>query len=248
VLIGIGIIASQNRSVWIGSAVSLVALGVLYRRFGRPSTRRVRKDQAIVYALVLVLGAGLFLGMSRMGVTLSRRANTLPNLSETESFRWRRGMWDKAIRMTKARPLMGWGIGTFPINQALFFHPACRVRDQRTILLKGASLYENAHNTYLQMSAEIGVVGLLLYLAVLGSFIVAGVRLLPEIQSRYRARILCGSMAAVIGQVVSGIGNPAWEFAQCSLFLWVAIGVGALAAGLGDRGRTSERASDQAAV
>ena len=45
-----------------------------------------------------------------------------------------------------------------------------------------------------------------------------------------------------VAHLVSAFGSPAWEFPECSTFLWVILALGMVAAGLGDRGREPESA------
>jgi hypothetical protein len=48
----------------------------------------------------------------------------------------------------------------------------------------------------------------------------------------FRQAALIGLMAGVVGQMVSAVANPAWEYAECSLFYWFVLGLGMVAAGL----------------
>jgi O-antigen ligase len=238
VLMAIGIVVTQNRSAWGGTAAALLLMGVLSARYRKgASGQGLQKHTVAAALLVMAAAVGLFLGLSRMGSALSYRADSLTVLNQTESYRWRAGMWIKAFRMARDRPVLGWGVGTFPINQALYYHPDAPSLSQRAIIRRGPSLWENAHNTYLTLAAELGFTGLALYLGILGAFFVTGVKALKRGRRGIRQAVLIGCMAAIAGQMVSGIGNPAWEYAQCSLFFWTVFGLGMAAAGLGDRGR-----------
>jgi putative inorganic carbon (HCO3(-)) transporter len=186
--------------------------------------------------VMVALVVGLFLVMSRMSGSLSQRANTLSSLERDQSFQWRLGMWSKALRMTRDRPLMGWGIGSFPLQQALYYHPEAASRSQRSILRTGPTLQENAHNSYLQLAAEIGIPGLLLYLALLCTFFVTGLRALPHLDPGPRQGILMGALAGIAGQMVCAVGNPSWEFPECSAFFWLVLAIGMAAAGVPSRG------------
>ncbi len=45
--------------------------------------------------------------------------------------------------------------------------------------------------------------------------------------------MLAAAVSAVAAQIVSAAGTPAWEFPECSLFLWAVLGFGMAAAGAG---------------
>ena len=238
VIIGAGILVTRNRSAWAGTAVALLLMGILYLRYGRQGYKtRLQKHQVLVPVVMVALILGLFLGLSRMGGDFSRRAGTLTSLQQDNSFKWRLGMWDKALRMMRDRPLMGWGVGNFRLQQALYFHPDAPSRQQKTIR-RQPSDRENAHNSFLQAGAELGIPGLLLFVSLFGAFFVTALGALPRMRPGFRQAMLIASIAAVGGQVVTSFGNPSLEFAECSLFFWLVLGIGMATAGVGERGRS----------
>jgi O-antigen ligase len=203
----------------------------------REGALSVRKHQLLLPAATLVLAGGLFFVVSRMEGGVTSRAFSMTRLTSDASFQWRLAMWNKCLRMTNDRPLTGWGIGTFPVQQALYFHPHAPSRTQLEIVQTGPRLTENAHNTYLQMAAETGYTGLGLYLGIFAAFFGTAFRALRGSRPGFRRALMIGTMAALAGQMVAAIGTPAWEFPECSLFLWVILGMGMAAAGVGNRGR-----------
>jgi len=244
VMLAAGILVSQNRSAWMGTALALVAIAALFWRFGGDGRdKRVQKHQVVVPLVMLVLAGGLFFYLSRTGSAVFSRVGTLAGVAQDGTYRWRRGMWDKAWRMTLKKPATGWGVGTFPVNQALYYHPDAPFRTQRTIVDRGPNLNDNAHNTYLQISAEMGFPGLALYLGIFAAFFVTALRAAPKIRRGTRQAMLFACVAAVLAQMVSAIGSPAWEFPEVSLFLWLVLGLGMAAAGVGERGREAEEDS-----
>jgi O-antigen ligase len=238
VIVVAAILVTRNRSVWAASIVALVVMGLLYLKYGRAATRvTVQKHQIVIPALAVLLSLGLFFQISRVGGGLDQRVQTVKALNRDDSFQWRLGMWNKALQMAIDRPVFGYGVGTFPLQQALYFHKNAPSRSQRSIYQKGASLSENAHNTYFQIAAELGFVGLVLYLSIFGAFFYTALRAMRRQRKGFRHSILIACTAAVVAQMVSAVGSPAWEFAECSLFLWLMLGLGMAAAGVGERGR-----------
>lgn len=237
-IVAAGVVVCKNRSAWLGSLVGLLVLEVLYLRYtrrGRPLT--LGRHHLLLPIATILLAGTLVFAVSRIEGGLSRRALTLSRLTADSSFQWRLAMWNKCLRMAHDRPLAGWGIGTYPVQQALYYHPNAPSRSQREIVQTGPRLTEDAHNLYLQLAAEIGYGGLALYFLVLGSFFVTAVRALKGLRPGFRHAILIGAIASVAGQMVAAIGTPAWEFPECSLFFWLILAIGMCAAGLGNRGR-----------
>lgn len=236
-----GVLVCKNRSAWLGSLTGLLVLGLLYFRY----TRRGKplafgRHMLLLPVATLLLAGTLVFAVSRMEGGLSRRAVTLSQLTKDSSFQWRLAMWDKCLRMAHDRPVAGWGIGTYPVQQALYYHRDAPSRSQRDIVKTGPRLTEDAHNLYLQLAAEIGYGGLALYLAVLGCFFFTALRALRDLRPGFRHAILIGTIASIASQMVAAIGTPAWEFPECSLFFWLILAIGMTAAGLGNRGRETK--------
>jgi O-antigen ligase len=238
VIVIAGVLVCKNRSAWLGSLVGLVVLGILYVRYtrrGKPIT--FGRHLLLLPIATIALAGTLVFAVSRMEGGLGRRAVTLSQLGTDSSFQWRLAMWNKCLRMAHDRPVAGWGIGTYPVQQALYYHPNAPSRSQRDIVKTGPRLTEDAHNLYLQLAAEIGYGGLALYLAVLACFFVTALRALRDLRPGFRHAILIGTVASIASQMVAAIGTPAWEFPECSLFFWLILAIGMTAAGLGNRGR-----------
>lgn len=234
----VGVLVLQNRSIWLGCGVAMPVLLFLYIKHIFLKRNRIDRSTIIVPALVLVLLIGVFFAFSNRPEVILSRFESVKALDSDKTLNWRKGMWNKAFRMIARKPVMGWGVGTFPVNQALFYHPdVLPHRSQKVIVEGGPSLSENAHNTYLQLTAEMGFVGLGLFLTMFLTWFATAFRGLRELQPGLRSAVLIGCISSIIVMMVSAIGNPAWEFPECSLFYWTALGLGMACCGLGDRGR-----------
>lgn len=233
-----GLVVTRNRSTWAGAVVALIVLGALYVQFGLSRrSSRVRWQDGLLFALVAVLSVGIFLAFSNYGDSVARRFGSLSALSQDVSVGWRFDSWRAALELAREHPVLGVGVGTFALNQQRF---VTGVGEQKTVFEQGSTLWENAHNSYLQIAAEIGFVGLALYLAIFAAFFVTAVRSLKLLPRGSRRVLVMGSIAAVAAQMVSAVGNPAWEYAECSTFLWLVMGLGMAAGGLGERGTGTE--------
>jgi len=125
--------------------------------------------------------------------------------------------------MIAEKPLLGWGTGSFPAMHQPFTHTGHRADEVYT---KGPSIEDEAHNSYLQLWAELGIVGLALWLAALVSFLIAGIRALKRYPARSLPQwALIGCLSALTGQMVDALANPAWQFANVALPLWIILGL-----------------------
>jgi O-antigen ligase len=235
------LLLTQTRSSWVGVLFALGTLALLAWRYTNAGRNFMGQKHQMVVPLAIVVGAlGLFLFASRSTPMLAARAKTLAHASQDASFAWRLEMWQGAWKLIRERPLFGWGIGTFPLEHSRVV-PGAAPRDfvRRT----GPTLAEEAHNEYLQIGAELGLLGVGLYLWILGAFFQTGLRALRHREGGFRQLVLLGSLAGVAGQVVDALSNPAWRFADVSFLFWLTLGLGMAVA----RTLRSEPATEAAA-
>ena len=181
------LLLTYSRGAYIGLAVFLVAAGALLW----PLRRR-----AWPVLLLVVTAAGLSVarlpsvGLRAAGITLDQGDTAASRLF----------IWSTAIRMWRAHPLWGTGIGTF--NDAYSaFRPEGVLTTYAALRIPGS-----AHNDYLQVLAEAGLAGsALLGLALLWALILAA--------GRYRrggppTRIWLGAWGATAaGSAVTSVVN-----------------------------------------
>src|SRR5262249_31720581 len=98
------------------------------------------------------------------------------------------------------------------------------------VAAEGVTLSSLAHNDYLQLAAELGLVGLALYLAMLGGFFARATKRLREAPSETRKWLSIGALGAVAAQCVTALGNRGGQFGDVSPLLWLLLGLGMAAA------------------
>jgi len=244
------LLMAKARFAWAGSAVSLVALSLLGLRYNavskneQPNTShmlnqiRQRKHMVVGPLLILVGALALLTVQSQSVGGLQKWAATIPH---TENFATRILQWHGTVHMIEAKPIFGWGIGVYPVRQSEFTGMG---DDATQVLAHGTSHSNIAHNFYLQTAADLGLVGLALYLAVLVGFFAVGLGALSTMTDGLRKTVLIGCLAAMAGQVLDAFGSPAYNFGAVSLFQWVLLGLGMFAAGLGARSFSANASFD----
>jgi O-antigen ligase len=148
------IFLTQSRGAMI--ALILTALWVLLSR------RRARDF------VVMALAAGVIalLAPDSVWTRLSGLKNAsidkgMSGVDEERSAESRWLIWKVAVAVTKSSPLTGVGLSQYPINHQVTAPTISRLRT-----IQGR---RDAHSTYLRVSAETGIPGLLLYLCICGS-------------------------------------------------------------------------------
>lgn len=219
---------TQGRSAWMGGMAGLLTVGALAwkissQKGGTSLPLAARKHHFVLPAALIVITIGFFLVMNSQNHSVTDRAATLTQLSSDNSWQTRLHQhWGGALAMIKSKPLTGWGIGLFPVYQHAY-------TGQGIEIVEGGyrvSLAEQAHNFYLQTAAELGLPGLILMLAVLGSFLVTAIRQVGKMDAGIRQTLLLGCIAAVVGFSIDAISSPSWQFGQLSMFFWLMLGIG----------------------
>jgi O-antigen ligase len=163
--------------------------------------------------------------MSDVSTRVTARAGTLAQAAHgaDPSLRERVAQWQGTLRAIGRHPLLGLGLGNYVIRQQSFTGIG---RTPADVARRGASMEEQAHNEYLQMTAELGLPGLLLYLLMLLAFFAKSVHALRELPSGTRKVLLIGCIAAVAAQSIDALTNPAWRYSVCALYFWLVLGTG----------------------
>ncbi|BDI33124.1 hypothetical protein CCAX7_51750 [Capsulimonas corticalis] len=234
------LLVARCRSAWIAEAVALTVLAALSYRYFFDKKQLARQKYLIVAPILLVvICGGYFVASSHSADALQKRAASLGGLSSDYSVGIRQQMWKDAAKMISAKPILGHGIGQYPLASTRYGHTGMPAE---YVINHGADLRNNAHSYYLQMIAEIGLLGFGCYAAAVIGFFTVGIQALGRMQSGLRKAALLGTVAAMAGQVIDAIASPSYVFASVSLLQWVLMGLGMLAAGLPERWR-GERSS-----
>lgn len=193
-------------SLLCGLAVG--ALGVAARRDRLSAPRTIRRRTAIRAGLaVAVLAAVSFVAIGGPGMASDRfeEFKDPTGLSETstrlESFagngRWQ--YWTESVDAAATDPVLGIGPGTFEFWWA-------RNRDIDTGLVR------DAHSLYVETLGELGIVGLLLLVAVVGFILVMGGRRALAAAGERRLELAAATAAFLAFAVAAGL-DWLWELA-----------------------------------
>lgn len=146
--LGFCVLMSQSRGGFLGLAVIL-----LYFMITESSVR-------LRYRLTPILALGL--GLALMPAEVKDRLSTLRSLEDdynVESATGRVEIWKRAVKYVEQRPVFGVGIANFPIAES-------RLSDEAR-QFGGRWKSSVAHNSYVEITAETGVPGGILYLAMI---------------------------------------------------------------------------------
>lgn len=151
VSIGVICVIASILTVSRGGVIALTA-ALLFS----PLLARKKLQTAGIVATALVLIAGFILVLAPSG--------TVERLTDRDGGSGRTDIWKVATRIIEDRPISGVGVGNFP-NASVSYVITPGAVDSKTLISQPSV----AHNMYLEIWAESGIIGLLLFLGVLGS-------------------------------------------------------------------------------
>lgn len=179
---------------WLGLGAGLVVISLM-----KTQVRRA----GLVLIGIMLLSAGI--SLYRQG-----RLVRFFSVSEVGTVdRWH--MWQAAIRMIQDRPILGHGLNTFMANYLDYW-------------VGGQRQPRYAHNCYLQMTAETGVVGLVAFVWLLWLLLSRVVDVLRRDRPKDQALLVGYAAGLVAFALQSGIDTNFYALRQAVLF-WVVAGL-----------------------
>jgi O-antigen ligase len=200
-LIAVGLVVSASKGGFLSAFVGLFVFALfIVRARGKQVAAIIRRNR-----VAFIIGVVLFLlvGGGIAGKTVVPRLMAARG-SENHSTMFRVYTWRGTINMIKARPVQGFGPGSFPSAYPLYAE---------------AGYTRSAHQSWLQIGAESGVPALLLILAVCGL----------ALGSAWRAArtprwpVAAGASACVVAFMAHGLTDAGWGISSILLLLMVAL-------------------------
>ncbi|MFA5089564.1 MAG: O-antigen ligase family protein [Candidatus Omnitrophota bacterium] len=127
----------------------------------------------------------------------------------------RKMIWRIGLSIFKSRPLIGLGLGTFMFSFTRF--------------AQGAYPYSvpYAHNCYLQMAAEMGIIGLLSFLSILALFFFRGIMLLNSRPKTFSWHLVLAGLGSVLAYSVQMAFDTSFYSVDLGILFWFMLGIGA---------------------
>jgi O-antigen ligase len=203
----LAIVGTFARSVWLALVPLMPLLG-----FAR--SRKI----GIALTLTIVVGGGaMFLSSS----TIRDRALSTFEINRNET---RILLWETALRIARAHPVLGVGEDNWD-----YYFPLFRVEGDFDTTV-------HPHNDYLNVLVNSGVPGFLAFLALWGTLLASGFRSLKYLPDTTLRGILRGGLLTILGLLISSMFNDYYgTFIPC-LEWWFVTGL-VLTAGSFSEGR-----------
>ncbi len=119
-----------------------------------------------------------------------------------------------ALKMIGTNPFFGLGLNTYSEN-----FPKFKPEDYPAFMY--------AHNSYLQMAAESGIVGVALFVIFILAFLWLFVRSILAMKAGFERTLLAGIAAGVLGMLVNALFDSIFQATRLRALFWCLMGIGA---------------------
>lgn len=206
------LVLTQSRGGWVGAIAGLVVLAVTWSLIASPSRARTAGRIALAgFGAVLIAGA-IWIGPERVQqLWLDPPRETA--IGTLATLNYRRQLWPVALEAVADFPLTGAGLGAFR-EVAFRLYPLTLLSQQDI---------GHAHNIFLQTALDMGLPGLVAYIALL--LIAAATAWQTARRSLALRPIALGLLAGLAALHVFGLADAVALGAKPGVLFWWALGL-----------------------
>ncbi|MCA1756030.1 MAG: O-antigen ligase family protein [Bacteroidales bacterium] len=214
-----GLLFSYSRAAWISMAgAAVLAVLMIFRipwKLIIPATLSL-----ILVVLISWSSIVSFLESNRQdsSTDLAEHIRSAANITTDASNLERINRWKAAGRMIAERPVLGWGPGTYQFVYAPYQLPA-----ERTIISTNFGDRGNAHSEYIGAAADSGVPGALIYIALLVSVFIPGVRFTLFSINKKKRWLMIALLSGLFTYFIHGFLNNFLDTDKLSAPFWMSI-------------------------
>lgn len=215
-----GIVFSHGRAAWVSLAVAF-ALSLVY-------ILKLRGSFVLSVAGLLLIFLGLFWtnlvdvleknDQESTSQNLSEHVQSITNISTDASNLERLNRWNSAIQMFQAKPILGWGPGTYAFQYAPF-----QSSEDLTIISTNSGDGGNAHSEFIGPLAEEGILGVLTFIAIIVVFYYKASVLYTKLPKGELRQIVFWIILAFTTYIVNGTLNNFLDTDKASVPFWALI-------------------------
>ncbi len=204
---------AQSRAGWLGGTGAIGTLLFLWRRTSR---RLWARAAPVIFALLLfggILAIFFYMGPREVLSLLTERQRTsvAAQVFGRSDMKWRWEVWHQALQIIRAFPWTGIGLGTYRrLAQHLYPSPYLATYPQTVF---------DAHQMLLQVAVDLGLGGLIAYLALVGIALKATWQNV-EVSSPLKRSVAIGTFSSLVGLHLYGLLNSMTMGSKPGLLFW----------------------------
>jgi putative inorganic carbon (hco3(-)) transporter len=199
-----GVYLTLSRGAGLGLFISILLLSL------------IKKNKLLIAGLVLLLAVYPFV-MPKNIKDWAKTRNNNPLLVIIDPARM--SIYENSINMISDHPLIGVGINTFSKNYGKYRTPNAEARFKTP-----ATIY--AHNNFLQMAGETGLLGLGVFLVFLFSVFKAVCQAFRKNTDTFLKAFSVSVLAAIFAFLINGLTETSLYHSRLVMIFWFLIGLG----------------------
>jgi len=233
IMIGLGaiitlvaLIYTRTRGAWVG-LIGAMAIFVCTKLAAEGGMKKIftslvnKKVLVIIFLTVICLGLLIRYDYKKQTTSFTKKFLSIADLKDPAT-RHRFVMWHTGIDIIKEHPVLGTGIGTFKK-----IHPKYQskyLRTEKYGIFQGLSRF--AHNDYLEMTANTGILGLGTFLWLIVTLYWIGLKKLKQKnQSRYSPNLLIITLSSLTAVVIHSFFHYSFYLPTTSMLFWLWLGL-----------------------
>ncbi|MBA7599997.1 hypothetical protein ES703_07043 [subsurface metagenome] len=225
---GGALLATLTRGSYLALGISSIFMFLLFLSFRGNFFIKENKKIFIIILIAILIATFLFVvpnPLNKQGTVISKIKSriSVTQLSKDASLKRREAIWGFSTLMIRDHLFLGSGLGTFKYNtlryQAKFFDKG----QNRALYPYGVA--DKAHNEYLQLGAELGIIGLGIFLWLIISYFNYGVKKLKGIENKYKQGIIIGLMGSIVAFLVDGLFWFPLRLTTNTAMFWLILGL-----------------------
>lgn len=213
VLLGLYVLDDNKRRHWLYAATLLFSMHSLFFSYSRGAYIGALAALGFIGLmkkrsyLLLIVALVIFWQTVLPPTVVERIAMTEAPTGELEASAGKRvELWERAVDLFESHPIFGIGFGAFSYS----------------VSIEGLT---DTHNFYMRMLSEQGIIGFLLFVAVLLAALRSGWRLYRVAQSPYLRGMGLGFMACVVATIVTNMFGDRWSYFVLGGYFFVLWGI-----------------------
>ncbi len=216
VVITLGVVFSFTRASWLSL---VIAFAVFVLLMAKVKFKTVVTVGVSLLALFLLFQALIFSELARnkqdSDDDIGSHLQSFSNVSTDPSNLERLNRWSCVYRMFKDKPIVGFGPGTYTYEYGSYQLP-----HEMTIISTTSGDLGNVHSEYLRPFAESGILGGLLFIALVLATLHQGFKSYYELEDMRIKGLVLGALLGLTTYFIHGFLNNYSEFDKIAVPMW----------------------------
>ncbi len=212
----LGLIFSYTRAAWLSIVGAIGVWNVV----------KIKVKLVFILMLIGILGSIVYANADEIFSSLAKNkvesstnladhVSSVSNVSSDASNLERINRWNSAYQMFLAKPLFGYGPGTYMFEYAPF-----QDYREKTIISTNNADGGNAHSEYLGPLSESGIIGMLSFLAIIFLSIHTGIKVFRKAEKKEHRAIAMALLLGLVTYYMHGFLNNYLDLDKASVPFW----------------------------